>query len=370
MVYCLAAFLSRNYFSILSPTSRDQEEKSLFVNPTLAFRPLFESVWFSSSVVSDSLRPHGLQHTRLPCPSPTLKAFSNLCPLSRWCHPTISSPVVPFSCPQSFPASGSFPVSQFFASGRVSASTSVLPVNIQDWLSLGLTGLISLQSKGLSRVFSSTTVQSINSLALRFLALLLKNPPAIVWLTLVKMAFPLMFLASISCLSFFLPVTDIQNIPQWSLRTFTSVSGFLYFLSFPIILTDHTIHILDSSNTLAICLFYLNSGILHLYSKPFHLAVVWRPCHLLEPVISDTYFFFPSFHPVFTEDNETDSSCTLKKNSSSLLDWFPCCHSAWKLCPLSHRALTCTWAKDPGYEFFPLPTENSCIFIHPLLPFY
>ena len=105
MVYCLAAFLSRNYFSILSPTSRDQEEKSLFVNPTLAFRPLFESVRFSSSVVSDTLRPHGLQHTRLPCPSPTLKAFSNLCPLSRWCHPTISSPVVPFSCPQSFPAS-------------------------------------------------------------------------------------------------------------------------------------------------------------------------------------------------------------------------------------------------------------------------
>ena len=127
------------------------------------------------------------------------------------------------------------------------------------------------------------------------------------------MAFPLMLLASISCLSFFLPVTDIQNIPQWSLRTFTSVSGFLYFLSFPIILTDHTIHILDSSNTLAICLFYLNSGILHLYSKPFHLAVVWRPCHLLEPVISDTYFFFFSFHPIFTEDNETDSSCTLKK---------------------------------------------------------
>lgn len=112
------------------------------------------------------------------------------------------------------------------------------------------------------------------------------------------MAFPLMLLASISCLSFFLPVTDIQNIPQWSLRTFTSVSGFLYFLSFPIILTDHTIHILDSSNTLAICLFYLNSGILHLYSKPFHLAVVWRPCHLLEPVISDTYYFF--FFPLST----------------------------------------------------------------------
>ena len=160
MVYCLAAFLSRNYFSILSPTTRDQEEKSLFVNPTLAFRPLFESVRFSSSVVSNSLWPHGLQHTRLPCPSPTLRACSNSCPSSQWCHPTISSSVVPFSsCTQSFPASESFPVSQFFASGRVSASTSVLPMNIQDWLPLGLTGWVSLQSKGLSRVFSNTTVQ-------------------------------------------------------------------------------------------------------------------------------------------------------------------------------------------------------------------
>ena len=110
-----------------------------------------------------TLRPHGLQHARLPCPSPTLRTCSNSCPSSHWCHPTISSSVVPFSCLQSFPASGSFPVSQFFASGGqsiwTSASASVLPMNIQDWFPLGWTGLISLQSKGLSRVFSNTTVQ-------------------------------------------------------------------------------------------------------------------------------------------------------------------------------------------------------------------
>ena len=104
-------------------------------------------------------RPHGLQHSRLPCPSPTPETCSNSCPSSWWCHPTISSSVVPFSsCLQSFPASGSFPRSQFFASGGqsmgVSASTSVLPKNIQDWFPLGLTVLISLQSKWLSRVFS------------------------------------------------------------------------------------------------------------------------------------------------------------------------------------------------------------------------
>ena len=108
---------------------------------------------FSSSVMSaDSLRPHGLQHARPPCPSPTPGAYSNSCPSSRWCHPTISSFAVPsFSCLQSFPASGSFPRSQFFTSDgqsiRVSVSASVLPMNIQDWFPLGLTGLISLQSK-------------------------------------------------------------------------------------------------------------------------------------------------------------------------------------------------------------------------------
>ena len=106
--------------------------------------------------------PHGLQHTRLPCPSPTPRARSNSCPLSQWCHSTISSFVIPFSsCFQFCPASGSFPVSQFFTSGGQSmeASASVLPMNIQDWFPLRLTGLISLLSKGLSRVFSSTTVQ-------------------------------------------------------------------------------------------------------------------------------------------------------------------------------------------------------------------
>ena len=122
----------------------------------------FSSVHFSHSVVSDSLRAHGLQHTRLPCPSPTPGVYSNSCPLSQWCYPTISSFVVPFSPSlQSFPASGSFQMSQFFAWGGqsigASASTSVLPMNTQDWSPLGWTGLISLL--WLSRVFSNTTVQ-------------------------------------------------------------------------------------------------------------------------------------------------------------------------------------------------------------------
>ena len=122
------------------------------------------SVQFSHSVVSGSLWPHGQQDARLLCPSPTPRAHSNSCPSSQWCHPTISSSIVPFSsCFQSFPASGSFLMSQCFASGDqrigVSASPSVLPMNIQDWFSLGLTDFISLQSKGHSRVFSNTTVQ-------------------------------------------------------------------------------------------------------------------------------------------------------------------------------------------------------------------
>ena len=124
----------------------------------------FSSVQFSHSVMSDSLWPHGLQHARLPCPSPTPGVYSNSCPLSRWCHLIISSFIVPFSfCLQSFPASGSFQMSQLFTLGGqsigVSASTSVLPVNIPDWFPLGWTGWISLQSKGLSRAFSNTTVQ-------------------------------------------------------------------------------------------------------------------------------------------------------------------------------------------------------------------
>ena len=122
------------------------------------------SLQFSCSVMSDSLWPHGLQHARPPCPSPTPGVYSNSCPLSRWCHPTISSSVVPFSsCLQSSPATGSFKMSQFFTSGGqsigVSASESVLLMNIQDWFPLGWTGLISLQSKRLLRVFSNTTVQ-------------------------------------------------------------------------------------------------------------------------------------------------------------------------------------------------------------------
>ena len=115
-------------------------------------------------VLSDTLWPHRLQHARLPCPSLSPGAYSNSCPLSQWCHPTISSSVAPWSsCPQYFPASESFSMNQLFASGdqSIGASASVLPMHIQDWFPLGLTGLISLQSKGLSRVFSSsTTVQN------------------------------------------------------------------------------------------------------------------------------------------------------------------------------------------------------------------
>ena len=128
------------------------------------------SVQFSHSVMSDSLQPQGLQHARLPCPSPTPRACSNSCPLSWWCHPTISSSVILFSsCLPSFPASGSFPNSQFFESGGqsigASASASVLPMNIQDWFPLGLTGLIvwidllSAVQGTPRRVFSNTTVQ-------------------------------------------------------------------------------------------------------------------------------------------------------------------------------------------------------------------
>ena len=122
------------------------------------------SVQFSRSVVSNSLHTHESQHARPSCPSPTPRVHPNPCPFSQWCHPTISSSVVSFSsCPQSFPALGSFPMSQPSASGAqnigVSASTSVLPMNTQDWSPLEWTGWISLQSKGLSRVFSNTTVQ-------------------------------------------------------------------------------------------------------------------------------------------------------------------------------------------------------------------
>ena len=128
----------------------------------------FSSVQFSCSLVPDSLRPHGLQHTRPLCPLPTPRVYSDSCPLSWWYHPTISSSVVPSSsCTQFFPASGSFPMSPFFTSGDqstgASASASVLPMNIQDWFPLGWTGWIPLQSKGLSRVSPTPQFKSINS---------------------------------------------------------------------------------------------------------------------------------------------------------------------------------------------------------------
>ena len=167
-----AAFLSPGDFldpGIASPTSptlagrffsTEAPGKPIIYKYLYIILFIFDSVQCSHSVVSDSLQPHGLQHARPPCPSPTPGAYSNSCPLSRWCHPTISSSVFPFSSHlQSFPASGSFQMSQFFPSDGqsigVSASTSVLPLNTQDWSPLGWTGWIPLQSKGFSRVLTS-----------------------------------------------------------------------------------------------------------------------------------------------------------------------------------------------------------------------
>ena len=133
----------------------------------------FSSVQFSCSVVSDSLRPHGLQHARPPCPSPTPRVYSNSCPLSQWCHPTISSSVVPFFCLQSFSASESFQMSQLFVWGGqsigVSASASVLPMTIQDWFPLGWTGWISLQSRDSRESSPTPQFKNSNSSALGFL---------------------------------------------------------------------------------------------------------------------------------------------------------------------------------------------------------
>ena len=142
----------------------DFDEQSIQATFWIFFFNSFSSVHFGHSVVSDSLWHHGLQHGRPPCLSPTPRAYSNSCPLSQWRHPTVSSSVIPFSsCLQPFPASGSFQMRQLFISGGqsigVSASSSVLPMNIQDWFPLGLTSWISLLSKGLSRIFSNTTVQ-------------------------------------------------------------------------------------------------------------------------------------------------------------------------------------------------------------------
>ena len=153
--------------------------------------------------MSNFLWPHGLQHAKLPCPSPIPGLYSNSCPLSQWCHPTVSSSVIPFSfCLQSFPTLGSFQMSQFFASGgqsiRVSASASVLPMNTQDWSPLGWTGWISLQSKGLSRVFSSTTGSVLQLSA--FFIVQLSHPYmmtgktiALTWWTFVDKVMPLLF---------------------------------------------------------------------------------------------------------------------------------------------------------------------------------
>ena len=161
--------------SPLSSTSSLTIPVTLLLQGHLDTLSLSQPVQFSCSVVSDPLRPHGPQNSRPPCPSPTPRVYPNSCHLSQWCHLTISSSVIPFSsCLQSFPASGSFQMSHLFASGsqsiRASASTSVLPMNTQDWSPLWWTGWITLQSRGLSRVFSNTTqFKSTNSSALSFL---------------------------------------------------------------------------------------------------------------------------------------------------------------------------------------------------------
>ena len=149
-------------------------EGLLFKNEWIYFFTAEYSVQFSRLVMSDSLRPHEPQHTRPPCPSPTPGVHPNPCPSSQWCHPTISSSVIPFSsCPQSFPASGSFQMSQFFTSGSqsigVSASTSVFRMNTQDWSPLGWTGWISLQSRDSQESCPTPQFKSIYSLALSFL---------------------------------------------------------------------------------------------------------------------------------------------------------------------------------------------------------
>ena len=153
-------------FSNHSSKSINSSALSFLYSPTLTSIHAVAAAAAAAKLLQSCLTLgfHGLQHARPSCPSPTPRVYSNLCPLRQWCHPTISSSVMPFSsCPQSFPASGSFQISQLFTSGGqsigVSASTSVFAMNTQDWSPLGWTGWISLQSKGLSRVFSNTTVQ-------------------------------------------------------------------------------------------------------------------------------------------------------------------------------------------------------------------
>ena len=182
----LWSFICVNDIHLIIPVNMHlstQRHCESMVISTLAtyFQPSTWFIWylhgqfsqFSCSVMSDSLHTHGLQHARLPCPSTNPGAYSNSCPLSQWCHPTLPSSVVPFSsCLQSFPASRSFPMSQLFASGGqsigASSSTLVLSMNIQDWFPLGWTGWLSLQSKGLLRVFSNTTVQKYEFFSAQF----------------------------------------------------------------------------------------------------------------------------------------------------------------------------------------------------------
>ena len=153
--------------------TKQQQQHYLFYCLNMLLLHMSSSVQFSHSVMSNSSWSHGLQHARLPCPLPTPRAYSNWCPSSQWCHPTISSSVIPFSSGlQSFPASGSFPMNQFFTSGSrsigVSASASVLPRNIQDWFPLGWTGWISFLSRDSLESSPTPQVKSINSLALSF----------------------------------------------------------------------------------------------------------------------------------------------------------------------------------------------------------
>ena len=158
---------SKNFFPFVSIDDRNMSvstDSSYFLIPKRNLSQGMQSVHFSHSVMSNCLWPHESQRAGPPCPSPTPRVHSHSYPSSWWCHPAISSSVIPFSCPQSLPASGSFPMSQLFTWGGQSiailASASVLPMNIQDWSPLGWTGWISLQSKGLWRVCSNTTVQS------------------------------------------------------------------------------------------------------------------------------------------------------------------------------------------------------------------
>ena len=169
-VLCICESASYLFYAWFHLSLSDLISPSIMPSKFIPFQ--FSSVQSSRSVVSDYLRPHEPQHTRPPCPSPTPRVYPNPCPSSQWCHPAISSSVITFSsCLQSFPAPGSFQMSQLFSSDGQStgvlASTSILPMNTQDCSPLGWTGWIS-QSKGLSRVFSTTTIQSINSLVLSF----------------------------------------------------------------------------------------------------------------------------------------------------------------------------------------------------------